>query len=133
MKKTFPIIAFAVAVLSAGCSVEKVDANYAAKIAGTYIMKSYRSEVGASSPGANDKILLVRKDDKHVVLTIDYADPASKDVESDNVSVTESGGKYTLNQGFTNATLTGTVTSAGFLDMKIEYTDSDYVMITAQK
>lgn len=133
MKKFTLSVAIFLAVFAISCKkVEKVDPDFATQIAGTYVMKTYVTQDGPSSPGPNDKILISKISDKNVEVTVDYASPDSPDVVANNVSIVKDGDKYTLSQSFSNAELTGTVNGAS-LEYNLVYNDDRYAKITADK
>lgn len=134
MKKlTFALVALFISLLVVSCNVEKVDPDYASKVAGTYAMKTYETYSGGSStPGPNDKVLVSREDDKHVTITVDYASPYSVDPTWTNISLVKIGETYELSRTFSNAEITGSVTG-NLLDFRIDYTDGNWMMLTGEK
>ncbi len=133
MKKLI-LISLVTGIAFFSCSKkDKVDANYAAKIAGTYDMTSYITQSGNSGdPDAGNNLVVTRIDDKSVKVVIDYVSSTSSDVTLDNMTITKSGSDYVLAQTFSNGSGAGTITGNTF-NFKLTYTNGNYVTIIATK
>ncbi len=106
--KTLFFLAFTLVYVSS-CTVEEVDPDLASQIVGSYQMLTYVTHAGASTPSANDKIVINKIDDVHADVLIDYSSSSSNDVELSNVSIVKSGNKYLLDRSFDNAEASGEV------------------------
>ena len=116
MKKIFLssiIIASSLSIFS--CKSSELNPDNASAIAGTYAIKSYLTQAGQSGTFNNSNMRITKVDNNTV-----------------KVVITKSDSKYSLKQQFSNATLTGDVTG-NMLTYKLDYTDNDYVYISATK
>lgn len=127
----FPIIALL--ILSA-CNTDDLNVNLAEKIIGTYSISTYTTEAG-QSPGdlSANKVVVTRNDNTHVTMIIDYSDPETDDVSATNVLVEENGSAYNFSQSFSNASLLGSVSSSGTMTYNLDYTNENFVNLTAVK
>lgn len=131
--KNLFFLAIAIATISiTSCTIEEIETDIAGSIEGTYIMTSYETHNGTSTPSGDDKIVITRVDDTHVDVLVDYSSAFANDVNSTNTLVTKSGDAYFLERSYDNAEITGEVLESDLILM-LEYTNGNFAEINASK
>ncbi len=114
-----------------GCTVEKIDVNYAEKVAGTYALGSYDNQLGTYGLNVNDKVIITRINDNHVKIQVDFYN-SNDDIFADDVMLTQNGASYNLSQTYRYSVLNGKI-DPKYLTFRIDYNNGNFDLITAVK
>ncbi len=119
------------------CSCEKKykGPDLASSISGKYVLHKYETEAGESYPGTLNLIEIVKVDDNHVKLTVNYvnvADTNAVNVVAPNMLVTKSGSNYELSQLFSNGRASALVDDSS-VTLKIQYLNGNFLNSYAKK
>jgi len=133
MKKRILLFASLIAMLFvSSCSIENIDPDLSTAIVGSYKMNTYVTKSGASTPGANDNVVVSRISNSKAKVTIDYAQTSATDVVADECIIVKSGETYTLTQSFTNAEVK-VIIIGSTMTYTIDYKDGTFAHISATK
>jgi hypothetical protein len=112
-----------------GCTVEKIDVNYAEKVAGTYALGSYDNQLGTYGLNVNDKVIITRINDNHVKIHVDFYN-STEYIVADDVLLTPNGASYNISQTYRFSVLNGKV-DPKYLTFRIDYNNGNFDLITA--
>jgi len=114
-----------------GCTVEKIDVNYAGKVSGTYALGSYENQLGVYGLNVNDKVIITRINDNHVKISVDFYN-STDDIVADDVMLTQNGASYNLSQTYRYSVLSGKI-DPKYLTFRLDYNNGNFDLITAVK
>jgi hypothetical protein len=91
-----------------GCTVEDIDVDHAAMVAGTYALGSYDNQLGAYGLLVEDKVVITRINNNHIKIHVDFYN-STDDIIADEVQITPNGNRYNLAQTYRFSVLAGSI------------------------
>ncbi len=126
---------FALTLFSiSSCTIDDTEpATPNIEIDGTYIMQTYETHSGESTPSENDKVIVTSEDETTATVAIDYSTTGSgNDVTLNDMPVTASGSKFQMDKTFSNAEAYVEI-EENEVYIHLEYTNGNWAIITGVK
>lgn len=132
MKKSTIYILLTVFALF-GCTKKETDPDLASEIKGTYEITYYETQSGVSNISGLDNIVIEKEDNVLANVTIDYANDSLNDVELTNVKLSFANNIYSMEQEYSNATFSGSITADTLLQLQLNYEGGNHATIKGIK